>query len=323
MKILTTGTAGFIGSNFMHWMTAKYPDAELRVYDKLTYAGNLNNLKGLDYHLYKNDICDYDAFYRALIDFKPDYVVALAAESHVDNSLSAPQVFLDTNILGTEVILRAVRDYNDKIGGIEKLVHISTDEVYGSLKDPLEADENHAFKTNSPYSASKASGDMLCRAYFKSYGVPVCVIRGSNAFGPRQHIEKLIPISITNLMSGNKIGLYGSGINVREWIYTEDFCWGIETVLFKGQIGEVYNLGGSVENRVTNLDIASELLSLLDKPSDDLEFIKDRAAHDLRYALNSQKLRNLGWYPKHNLKTGLKKTVDWYVKNEWWWKALL
>jgi dTDP-glucose 4,6-dehydratase len=323
MKILTTGTAGFIGSNFIHWMAKKYPDAELAVYDKLTYAGNLNNLVGAKYTFYQNDICDYDAFYRVLNEFQPDYIVALAAETHVDNSISGPQVFLDTNIMGTEVILRAVKDFNSQGGAIKKLVHISTDEVYGSLEAPVEADENHSFKTNSPYSASKASGDLLCRAYYKTYSVPVCIIRGSNCYGPRQHVEKLIPISITKLLSGGKIGLYGSGVNVREWIYTEDFCWGIETVLLKGQLGEAYNLGGSADNRVTNLDIASELLRLLSKPSTDLEFIKDRAGHDMRYALNSEKLKRLGWYPRHNLETGLEATVDWYVNNEWWWKPLL
>lgn len=332
MKILTTGAAGFIGSNFVHYMYEKYDDIEIRIYDKLTYAGNINNFAGLDPKpfLYEKDICDYNNFMLALLQFKPDYVVHFAAESHVDNSLSSPQVFLDTNILGTETILRAIKDYNSHTQNkgevftpIKKMVHISTDEVYGSLETG-EADEAHAFKANSPYSASKAAGDLMCRAYFKSYGVPVSIIRGSNCYGPRQFPEKLIPLSLTNLMADKKIGVYGTGLQVREWIYTEDFASGVEAVMLSGRLGEAYNLGGGMDNRVTNLDIIGELLRLSGKDENSVEFIKDRAGHDMRYALNSNKLKNeLGWSPHYDLSQGLVKTVNWYKNNEWWWKPLI
>lgn len=325
MKILTTGTAGFIGSNFLHYMENKFSISPA-VYDKFTYAGNMSNLVGLKEapEIFKRDICDYAGFVSALVETSPDYVVHFAAESHVDRSIESPQEFLETNILGTEVILRAVKWYNEtSTKPVKKLVHISTDEVYGSLLTG-EADESAPFATNSPYSASKAAGDLMCRAYFKTYGVPVCIIRGSNCYGPRQYPEKLIPKSLTNLLTDQKIGIYGTGTNVREWIYTEDFCSGVEAVMMKGTPGEAYNLGGGADNRVTNLDIAGELLRLLDKTEDHLEFVQDRAGHDMRYALNSNKLKNeLGWAPKYDLAKGLEQTVDWYVKNEWWWKPLL
>jgi dTDP-glucose 4,6-dehydratase len=328
MKILATGAAGFIGSNFVAYMAGKYPEAEIRIYDKITYAGNMDNFRdakgnNLSPYLYKKDICSYPDFIGALFDFEPDYIVHFAAETHVDNSITSPQEFLETNILGTEVILRALNEYNSVEGHkIKKMVHISTDEVYGSLLDS-ESDEDHAFKPNSPYSASKASGDMMCRAYFKTYDTPVTIIRGSNCYGPRQYPEKLIPRSLTNLMTGKKIAIYGKGINVREWIYTEDFATGVEAVLLKGVLGEAYNLGGGASNRVTNLDIAGELLHSLSRTEEDLEYVKDRAGHDMRYALNSNKLRALGWSPQNDLATGLEKTVTWYKENGWWWKPLL
>ncbi len=335
MKILATGAAGFIGSNFVHYMRKKYPEAEIRVYDKLTYAGNMGNFKDVNGwgempYLYKKDICNYNDFISALLDFKPDYIVNWAAETHVDNSIESPQEFLETNILGTEVILRALNEYNGlgKWQGkssheIIKMVHISTDEVYGSLDGEDESDENYPFKPNSPYSASKASGDMMCRAYFKTYGTPVSIIRGSNCYGPRQYPEKLIPRSLVKLMRNEKIELYGSGTNIREWIFTEDFARGVETVMLKGCLGEAYNLGGGKQNRVTNLDIAEELLCLMEKSSEDLIYVTDRAGHDMRYALNSNKLKGLGWEPKFKLSEGLQKTVDWYKNNIWWWEALM
>lgn len=330
MKILVTGAAGFIGSNFVHYLLGKHKNLSIAIYDKLTYAGNLNNLKGIAIEypsFFKNDICNYDTFMMALLVTKPDYIVHFAAESHVDRSLESAQEFLETNILGTETILRAVKNYNangdDKFPSIKKLVHISTDEVYGSLNEG-EADEQYAFKTNSPYSASKAAGDLMCRAYFKSWEVPVSIIRGSNCYGPRQYPEKLIPLSLTNLMRNKKIGIYGNGTNVREWIYTEDFAAGVEAVMLNGRLGEAYNLGGGQDNRVTNLDIAGELLQLLGKTEKDLEFIKDRAGHDMRYALNSNKLKNeLSWAPRYDLAAGLAKTVDWYKNNKWWWEPLI
>lgn len=335
-KLLVTGAAGFIGSNFVHYFSKRYPEVEIRIYDKITYAGNMENFKESDGSgelpfLYKKDICTYEDFLFALNDFKPDHVVAFAAETHVDNSISSPQEFLETNILGTEVILRAINIFR-KNNTFGKLVHISTDEVYGSLPGNEESNEDHAFKANSPYSASKASGDMLCRAYFKTYETPVTVIRGSNCYGPRQYPEKFIPRSLTNLMAGQPIGVYGSGLNIREWIFTEDFCSGVEAVLLKGKLGEAYNLGGGQNNRVTNLDIVEQLLNLVDPDvlacfgtkEDAVKFVTDRAGHDMRYALNTNKIKNeLGWSPSYGLAEGLKKTVAWYQENKWWWKPLL
>jgi len=320
MRIWISGGAGFIGSNFIHYVFEKFPDALILNYDSLTYAGNLNNLKGLDknYQFVKADICDEDALASTFLEFKPDYVVHMAAESHVDNSISNSQVFLKTNILGTDAILRAVKNFK-----IPKMVHISTDEVYGTLEAPHEADENHAFKPNSPYSASKTSGDVLCRAHFQTYGTPVSIIRGSNCYGGRQHPEKFIPKSLTNLLSGGQIPLYGRGINIREWIYVDDFCQGVLTVMLKGKIGEAYNLGGGKENRIINLDIAKTLLKSLDLGEDRIKYVTDRLGHDLRYSLNSQKLRDLGWRPDYSLANGINRTVAWYQENKWWWEKLI
>lgn len=319
MKLLVTGGAGFIGSNFIHYMLDKHPDIEILNYDKLTYAGNLDNLRAAEGKPYicdttPWDICDYLSLKTTLEAYQPDAVVAFAAESHVDNSLERPQVFLETNILGTEVILRCVKEL-----GIKKLVHISTDEVYGSLREG-EATENSAFKTNSPYSASKASGDLLCRAYHTSYGVPVVVMRGSNCYGPRQHPEKLIPKSITNLLSDKPVCIYGEGLNVREWIHVSDFCSGVETALLSGIPGEAYNLGGGSSNRVQNINIAKTLTKEFGKPGA-IEYVTDRLGHDFRYALNSSKLKSLGWEPQYDFDEGLIKTVDWYKENTWWWKT--
>jgi dTDP-glucose 4,6-dehydratase len=322
MKLLVTGSAGFIGSNFVHYMLEKYKDITLLTYDKLTYAGNLDNLKGADpkRHIFiKGDITNKNNLLITAKSFKPDAVVHFAAESHVDRSIDDPQAFLSTNILGTDTVLRVVKELH-----IKKLVHISTDEVYGSLPSD-EASESFPFKTNSPYSASKASGDLLCQAYFKTYDTPVSIIRGSNCYGPRQYPEKLIPLSLIRLFNGKKIPLYGSGENIREWIYTEDFCAGVESVLNKGKPGEAYNLGGGAENRIDNYKIACGLISAVGsgKPADNIEYVADRLGHDQRYALNSSKLKKIGWSPKHNLASALKKTAEWYQNNEWWWSPLL
>jgi len=320
-KLLITGGAGFIGSNFIHYMLKKHKKLVIMNYDKLTYAGNLNNLKGIDetrYVFCKGDIVIEEDFKAAIKEFEPDAIVAFAAESHVDRSIDSPQEFITTNVLGSETVLRVSRDL-----GIKKIVHISTDEVYGSLPAPIEANENFTFKPNSPYSASKTSGDMFCRAYFVTYGLPVIILRGSNCYGPRQHPEKLIPKSITNLLTDKSIGIYGDGKQIREWIFTEDFCSGVETALLKGKPGEAYNLGGGEDNRIFNIDIADELLLRLDKNKEHLEFITDRPGHDQRYALNSNKLMALGWQPKYDLQAGLTETVEWYKKNDWWWKPLI
>lgn len=320
MKIFVTGGAGFIGSNFIHYFINNFPKSTVINYDKFTYAGNPANLSGIqgNYYAVQADICNFGYLKEMLKHFSPDMIVAFAAESHVDRSITNPQEFLTTNILGTECILRAAKELD-----INKVIHISTDEVYGSLDDPLEADERSAFEPNSPYSASKAAGDLLCNAYFKTYKLPVTVIRGSNCFGPRQHVEKLIPKSITSLLSNKKIQIYGKGKNYREWIYVDDFCRGVVTVMLKGVIGEAYNLGGGADNRVDNNTIAKQICKILKAKQTNIEYIADRLGHDKRYALNSDKLKSLGWAPQESLKTGLEKTVDWYRENLEWWKPLL
>jgi dTDP-glucose 4,6-dehydratase len=319
MRYFVTGGAGFIGSNFIHSVLSD-PNNEVINYDKLTYAGNLDNLKDVDcgrYTFIKADITNHVALSSSLSKHTPDVLVSFAAESHVDNSLVSATEFIDTNVMGAEVVLRCSRDL-----GV-KLIHISTDEVYGSLV-ALEASESSKFDPNSPYSVSKAAGDMMCKAHYVSFGTPVIVMRGSNAYGPRQHPEKLIPKSITNLLSDETIGVYGKGLNVREWIYVEDFCSGILTAIEKGEVGQAYNVGGGAVNRVANNKIAKSLCRGLEKsPEAYIEYVRDRAGHDMRYALDSSKLRDLGWAPKHNLDSGIDKTIEWYRKNEWWWKPLL
>lgn len=319
MKYFVTGGAGFIGSNFIHHIM-KNPANQVVNYDKLTYAGNLNNLKDIvsdRYTFIHADIVDHASFKEALVVTQPDIIINFSAESHVDLSLVSATEFLETNVMGTEVVLRCARDL-----GI-RLIHISTDEVYGSLASE-EAIETTKFDPNSPYSVSKAAGDMLCRAHYVSFNTPVIVMRGSNAYGPRQHPEKLIPKSITNLLTNSPIGIYGSGENIREWIFVEDFCRGILVAAENGNPGDVFNLGGSAINRVSNNTIASNLCDILAKPTTEfIKYVTDRAGHDARYALNSEKLRGLGWYPQNNLSEGLEKTVAWYKDNSWWWQPLL
>lgn len=320
MKYFVTGGAGFIGSNFIHFLM-KEPTNWVVNYDKLTYAGNLNNLKGIDesrYTFIHADIADHKTLYQSLVKESPDVIINFSAESHVDNSIISATEFLHTNVIGVESVLRCSRDL------AIKLVHISTDEVYGVLDDPLEATESTKFDPNSPYSVSKAAGDMLCKAHYVTFKTPVIVMRGSNAYGPRQHPEKLIPKSITNLLTNNLIGIYGVGRNIREWIYVEDFCRGILVALEKGSIGESYNLGGSSKNRVTNNIIAKILCEKLNKlPVDNIKYITDRAGHDARYSLNSNKLRSLGWQPEFDISDGLELTVKWYLENDWWWEPLI
>jgi len=322
MKLFITGGAGFIGSNFIHYIMEKEKDIQICNYDKLTYAGNLSNLKGIDekrYQFIKADICDYKTLKESLMNFNPSAIIAFAAETHVDRSITSPQEFLETNILGTECVLRATRDLK-----ISRLLHISTDEVYGSLEIPYEAKETQAFDPNSPYSASKAAGDMLCHAYHITYEVPVSIVRGSNCYGKLQYPEKFIPRSITNIINGCPIGIYGNGNNMREWVYTEDFCRGVEIVLHKGLRGEAYNLGGGSDNRYTNNVVANKICNLMGKyPDHFITYIDDRRGHDKRYALDSTKLKNLGWKPKYNFSEGLSQTIQWYKDNPDWWKPLL
>ena len=316
MRILVTGGAGFIGSNFVrHWLHA-HPADRITVLDLLTYAGNLENIEefvhGGKIRFVKGDIGD-----AALADRLAkgqDAVFHFAAETHVDRSILDPQVFLKTNILGTHALLEAARKHK-----IKRFVFVSTDEVYGSIKkgkfredDPLEP--------NSPYSVSKAAADLLCRSYWVTYGLPVLITRCCNNFGPYQFPEKVIPLFITNLAEGKKVPLYGKGLNVREWIHARDHCSAIDAVFRKGKPGEAYNIGSGVE--MSNLELARNILKLFGRSADWIEYVKDRPGHDFRYALDSSKVRRLGWKPRYDFKEALWQTISWYRHNDDWWEKL-
>ncbi len=315
MKIVVTGGAGFIGSNFITYMLAKYPDYEIVNIDKLTYAGNLDNLKAVEdnprYTFVKGDICDKPLVEKTV---KGDAVINFAAESHVDRSITGPEFFIKTNIYGTFTLLEAARKENIKY------IQISTDEVYGSLQKGS-FKETDVLDPSSPYSASKASADLLVQSYYTTYGLPVLITRSSNNYGPHQYPEKLIPRFTINALHDNPLPVYGTGTNVRDWIFVLDNCSGIDTVLHKGKIGEIYNIGGSTER--TNLEITHIILDLLGKPESLIQFVEDRKGHDFRYALDTTKIRKLGWRPEYSFEEAMKKTVEWYKTNEWWWKKLL
>lgn len=316
MKILVTGGAGFIGSNFVHYIYRERPEWQITVFDKLTYAGNLENLKGLDetrYSFIKGDICDEAAINAAVADC--DTVVHFAAESHVDNSLKDPWPFVDTNVVGTFRILEAVRKHG------KRLHHISTDEVFGDLElDEPKFDETTPYDPSSPYSATKAGSDMLVRAWVRSFGVQATISNCTNNYGPYQHVEKLIPRQITEILLGRKPKLYGTGENIRDWIHAEDHSSGILAILEKGKIGETYMLGPECEK--TNKEVIELILELMGKDPHDYDHVNDRPGHDMRYAIDSTKIRTeLGWAPSYaDFKDGLKATIDWYVANEAWWK---
>ncbi len=315
-RMLVTGGAGFIGSNFVIRILDKYPDIAVVVLDKLTYAGNVNNLKDVEknqrFSFVKGDICDRDVTERLIKDC--DIVVNFAAESHVDRSIEDASSFIRSNVFGVFRLLEACRKFE-----VEKFIQISTDEVYGSI-DSGAFTETSILNPSNPYSASKAAADMLVSSYFTTYGLPVIVTRSSNNYGPRQHIEKLIPKMITNAIQNKKLPIYGDGKNVREWIHVFDNCDGIDLVINKGKYGETYNIGSG--NERTNMEIVNLILEELNKPKELIEFVKDRLGHDRRYSLNSVKLKKIGWEPKLNLKEGMKETVKWYKENEWWWKNL-
>ncbi len=318
MRILVTGGAGFMGSNFIHYLLKKYPEYEIINLDKLTYAGNLDNLRDIEnnssYTFIKGDIADKNDLEKG-VGKGVDVIVNYAAETHVDRSIMDPEAFIKTDVLGTYELLETVRE---KRAG--KLIQISTDEVFGDIKDG-EFTENSPFLPNSPYSASKAGGDLMCRAYYKTYKIPVIVTHSCNFYGPYQYPEKLISLFTTNLLEGKKVPLYGDGKNVREWIFTEDHCQAIDLIMHRGLAGEIYNIGTG--ERYSNMEIVKMLLSLLDLEENRIEFVKDRPGHDLRYAINSKKLREeLGWEPQHKLKEGLKETVKWYQNNKEWWNKI-
>lgn len=316
MKILITGGCGFIGSNFIRHIIAKYPNYTITNLDKLTYAGNLENLKDLEhnprYNFVKGDICD-DKLADQLTK-KNEIVINFAAESHVDNSINTPLVFTRTNVLGTHVLLESARR-----NGVKKFIQISTDEVYGSVSKGSSS-EPDKLEPNSPYSASKAASDMLARSYFVTYGFPVIITRSSNNYGPYQYPEKVIPLFVTNLLEGKKVPLYGDGLNIRDWIYVLDNCKAIDFVLHKGEIGEIYNIGGG--NNISNLELTNKILKSMGKNVNFIEYVKDRLGHDRRYSLNCAKLKKLGWMPQYDFENAIKETILWYKNNEKWWKKL-
>jgi dTDP-glucose 4,6-dehydratase len=318
MNVLVTGGAGFIGSNFIRHMLAKYPSYKIINYDNLTYAGNLDNLKDVEknpnYEFVNGNICDEKLVESVMTKNKVDWIVNFAAESHVDRSIEGPYVFTKSNILGTHVLLECARKF-----GIKRFLQIGTDEVYGSIPEGS-SNEKDALEPNSPYSASKTSADLLVRSYLVTFSLPVIITRSSNNFGPYQYPEKLIPLFVTNLLDGKKVPVYGDGLNIRDWIYVIDNCEAIDFVLHNGKTGEIYNIGGG--NEKTNLEITRRVLLELGKNDSFIEFVKDRPGHDQRYSLDCSKIAALGWKPRFSFEEALKKTVQWYKCNEQWWKKL-
>lgn len=322
MKILVTGGAGFIGTNFIKYWLKYHPKDSIVNLDKLTYAGNLENLTDVEdlpnYKFVRGDICD-GKLVGELMEGQ-DIVVHFAAESHVDRSILTPSVFIQTNVVGTHVLLSAAVKHK-----IKKFHHISTDEVFGSLE--LESvdkfNESTAYNPRSPYAASKAASDHLVRSYFETYGLPILITNCSNNFGPYQFPEKLIPLSITNLLQNKKIPVYGDGLYVRDWLYVEDHCRALELVLLKGKIGETYCIGGLTDS-ISNLEVAKKIIKLLGKDESYIEFVKDRPGHDRRYSIDWSKMqKEFGWKPLHDFDSWLEKTVEWYKNNFGWWKKLL
>lgn len=317
-SLLVTGGAGFIGSNFVHLLLDKYPHCRVVVYDKLTYAGNLDNLKDvaedLRYSFVQGDICDAEHVEEVIREHKIDVIVNFAAETHVDRSILAAGSFIQTDVYGTYVLLEAVRKF-----GLRRMVHVSTDEVYGSVTEGSSVETDNLLP-NSPYSASKAGGDLMCRAFFVTYGVPVVVTRGSNNFGPYQYPEKVIPLFITNALDDKALPLYGDGQNVRDWLYVLDHCEAIDLMLQKGRDGEVCNVGADRE--LTNLELTETILGMLGKPRSLIQFVEDRPGHDRRYSLDSSKIHELGWQPRFRFEEALEGTVRWYADNRWWWEKL-
>jgi len=313
MKILIT--AGFGASNFIRYMLDKYPDYEIINLDKLTYAGNLANLKDVEdnkkYSFVKGDIVDGKLVNE--LASQVDAIINYAAETHVDRSILDPESFINSNIVGTYQLLEAVK--NNK--NVKRFIQISTDEVFGSIKKGL-FKEDSPFAPNSPYAAAKASADLLCRSYIKTYNSPIIITHSCNYYGPYQFPEKLIPLFITNLIEGNKVPVYGKGDNIREWIHTDDHARAIDLLLHKGVLGEVYNIGTG--NEKTNMEITNIILEIMDKGVDMIEYVKDRPGHDWRYAIDNTKIKKLGFEPKIDFKEGLRQLVDWYKENEEWWK---
>lgn len=324
MKILVTGGAGFIGSNFVYYELDNYPNDEVICLDKLTYAGNLETLeiamKNPKFKFVKGDIADRAFVDELFASEKPDVVVNFAAESHVDRSIENPEIFLQTNVIGTSVLMDACRKY-----GNIRYHQVSTDEVYGDLpldRPDLFFTETTPLHTSSPYSASKASADLLVQAYYRTYKLPITISRCSNNYGPYHFPEKLIPLMIANALNDKKLPVYGKGENVRDWLYVEDHCSAIDLIIRKGKIGEVYNIGG--HNERTNLEVVKTIIRELGKSEDLIEFVTDRPGHDRRYAIDPTKIHNeLGWLPATKFDDGIKKTIDWYLTHKSWWEKII
>lgn len=320
-NILVTGGAGFIGSNFVHHISEAHPEYHLVNLDKLTYAGNLENLEAIENNsnnvFVKGDICNRELVESIVKEHSIDVIVNFAAESHVDRSIMGPAIFIETNVAGTNVLLEIANEYK-----IKRFIQISTDEVYGSLGSTGKFTESTPLHPNSPYAASKAAADLFALAYHHTYGTPVIITRCSNNYGPYQFPEKLIPLMIVNALNNKPLPVYGDGQNVREWLHVYDHCTALDLVLQKGKVGEIYNIGGNNEWR--NIGVVRLLLKKLGKSEDLITFVKDRPGHDRRYAIDASKLQHeLGWTPLHTFEQGLSETVDWYLSHESWWKRII
>ena len=324
MTIVVTGGAGFIGSNFIFYMLGEHPDYRIICLDKLTYAGNLSTLAPVmnhpNFRFAKVDICDRGAVYRLFEEEHPDIVVNFAAETHVDRSIEDPGVFLQTNIMGTAVLMDACRRY-----GIQRYHQVSTDEVYGDLpldRTDLFFTEETPIHTSSPYSSSKAGADLLVMAYYRTYGLPVSISRCSNNYGPYQFPEKLIPLMIANALADKPLPVYGEGLNVRDWLYVEDHCKAIDLIIHRGRVGEVYNVGG--HNEKQNIEIVKIICRELCKPESLITYVGDRKGHDMRYAIDPTKIHNeLGWLPETKFEDGIQETIRWYLDNKQWWQTII
>ncbi|MFQ9923481.1 MAG: dTDP-glucose 4,6-dehydratase [Beduini sp.] len=324
MKILVTGGAGFIGGNFVHYMVNKYPEDKIVNLDLLTYAGNLETCKPVEgksnYKFIKGDIADREFIFKLFEEEKFDIVVNFAAESHVDRSITNPDIFVKTNVLGTTTLMDAAKKF-----GVKRYHQVSTDEVYGDLpldRPDLFFTEDTPLHTSSPYSSSKASADLFVLAYYRTFGLPITISRCSNNYGPYHFPEKLIPLMISRALADESLPVYGNGENVRDWLHVEDHCAAIDLIIRNGRVGEVYNVGG--HNERTNLEVVQTILRALNKPESLIEYVTDRPGHDRRYAIDPTKLETeLGWKPKYNFDTGIQQTIEWYLNNKEWWQNIL
>ncbi len=318
-RLLVTGGAGFIGANFVHHMLNKYPDYHITVLDKLTYAGNLDNLRAVwdnpRFTFVKGDICDRETVERVVREQGIDTIVNFAAETHVDRSILEPDAFIRTNVYGTYVLLEVTKDL-----GLERFHQVSTDEVYGDIPPGYRSREEDPLRPRSPYSAAKASGDLLTLSYFTTYGLRVTITRGSNNVGPYQHLEKVVPLFTTNALEDKPLPVYGDGRQMRDYMWVMDHCEAIDLILHRGEPGQVYNVGTGEE--IENLEMVEIILDTLGKPRSLVQFVEDRPGHDRRYAMDISKMRALGWAPRHTPREAVAKAVRWYVENAWWWRPI-